>query len=53
MECLNMAGLAHFSVGGTIHLIVNNQLGFTTTPDLGRSSHYASDIGWLHFFIFS
>jgi len=47
MECLNMSSLPHFNVGGTIHLIVNNQLGFTTTPEHGRSSQYASDVGKL------
>jgi hypothetical protein len=33
------------NIGGTIHLIVNNQLGFTTAPSHGRSSRYSADIG--------
>jgi len=44
-ETLCLANLPHFSVGGTIHLIVNNQLGFTTPGERGRSSWYSSDIG--------
>ena len=35
-ETLCLANLPHFSVGGTIHLIVNNQLGFTTPGERGR-----------------
>nr|CAB3237826.1 probable 2-oxoglutarate dehydrogenase E1 component DHKTD1, mitochondrial [Phallusia mammillata] len=45
MEALNMSRLPHFDVGGTIHLIVNNLLGFTTPPHHGRSTPYSSDIG--------
>lgn len=44
-ETFCLANLPHFSVGGTIHLIVNNQLGFTTPGERGRSSMYSSDIG--------
>ncbi|XP_073248521.1 2-oxoadipate dehydrogenase complex component E1-like [Porites lutea] len=44
-ETLCLANLPHFSVGGTIHLIVNNQLGFTTPGERGRSSLYTSDVG--------
>lgn len=44
-ETLCLANLPHFSVGGTIHLIVNNQLGFTTPGERGRSSMYSSDVG--------
>lgn len=44
-ESLCLANLPHFSVGGTIHLIVNNQLGFTTPGERGRSSMYSSDVG--------
>lgn len=43
-ESLVLANLPHFDVGGTLHLIVNNQLGFTTEQDHGRSSHHCSDV---------
>jgi 2-oxoglutarate dehydrogenase E1 component len=43
-ETLNMARLEAYNVGGTIHLIVNNQVGFTTDPRDGRSTYYASDL---------
>jgi len=43
-ESLNMARLAGYSVGGTIHIIANNQIGFTTDPGESRSTHYASDL---------
>ncbi|MBA2667173.1 MAG: 2-oxoglutarate dehydrogenase E1 component [Trueperaceae bacterium] len=43
-ETLNMSELAGYSVGGALHVIVNNQIGFTTAPDQGRSTTYASDI---------
>ena len=43
-ETLNMARLEGFNVGGTIHIIVNNQVGFTTDPRDGRSTHYSSDL---------
>ena len=36
METLAMANLPHYSVGGSIHLVVNNQLGFTTPAEQGR-----------------
>ena len=42
-ECLQLSGLPNFSVKGTIHVICNNQLGFTTTPKYGRTTRYASD----------
>eukprot|EP00117_Sycon_ciliatum_P043624 scpid4215/ scgid0011/ Probable 2-oxoglutarate dehydrogenase E1 component DHKTD1, mitochondrial; Dehydrogenase E1 and transketolase domain-containing protein 1 len=44
-ETLGFSQVPHFSTGGNVHLIVNNQLGFTTPSDRGRSSAYASDIG--------
>jgi 2-oxoglutarate dehydrogenase E1 component len=43
-EGLNMARLPGYAVGGTIHVIANNQIGFTTTPREGRSTLYASDL---------
>jgi 2-oxoglutarate dehydrogenase E1 component len=43
-ETLNLARLAGYSVGGAIHVIVNNQVGFTTDPDDGRSTRYSSDL---------
>lgn len=44
-ETLNLSELPAYTVGGTLHIIVNNQLGFTTGPEQGRSSLYASAIG--------
>ncbi len=43
-ETLNMSRLAGYRVGGTLHLIANNQVGFTTDPIDSRSTHYASDL---------
>ena len=43
-ESLNLARLRGYSVGGSIHIIVNNQIGFTTDPKDGRSTRYASDL---------
>ncbi|MCS7051410.1 MAG: thiamine pyrophosphate-dependent enzyme, partial [Thermomicrobium sp.] len=42
-ETLNMSGIPGYSTGGTLHIIVNNQLGYTTEPQEGRSTLYASD----------
>ncbi len=43
-ETLNIEGLAGYSTGGTLHLIANNQIGFTTDPAEGRSTRYSSDL---------
>jgi 2-oxoglutarate dehydrogenase E1 component len=43
-ECFAMYGLPGHNTGGTIHIIVNNQIGFTTSPRFARSSPYPSDI---------
>ncbi len=43
METLQLASLRGYRVGGTIHVVVNNQIGFTTTPEAGRSSIYSTD----------
>ena len=43
-ETLNLSALRGYRIGGTIHVVVNNQLGFTTAPEEARSSVYATDI---------
>jgi 2-oxoglutarate dehydrogenase E1 component len=44
-EALNMSGLQAYSVGGTIHIVVNNQIGFTASPDKTYSTTYSTDVG--------
>jgi 2-oxoglutarate dehydrogenase E1 component len=43
-ETFNLHGLEGYSTGGTLHLITNNQVGFTTDPSGGRSTRYSSDL---------
>jgi 2-oxoglutarate dehydrogenase E1 component len=43
-ETFNLHALAGYSTGGTLHLITNNQIGFTTDPNEGRSTRYSSDL---------
>ncbi len=43
-ETLNVEGLAGYTTGGTLHLIANNQVGFTTDPAEARSTRYSSDL---------
>jgi len=43
-ETFNLSGLDGYSTGGTLHLIANNQVGFTTDPAEGRSTRYSSDL---------
>jgi len=46
-ECFGLSGLRGHKTGGTIHLVVNNQIGFTTAPHFSRSSPYPTDIALM------
>ena len=43
-ECLGFSGISGYNTGGCIHFVINNQIGFTTSPKFARSSPYPSDV---------
>ncbi len=43
-ETINFSGLTGYTTGGTLHIVTNNQIGFTTTPDESRSTRYCTDL---------
>src|SRR5690606_20700607 len=43
-ECLGFSGVRGYNIGGCLHFIINNQIGFTTSPQFARSSPYPSDV---------
>lgn len=43
-ETIGLSGLENYTTGGTIHIVVNNQIGFTTDPRSARSTMYCTDI---------
>jgi 2-oxoglutarate dehydrogenase E1 component len=44
METFQMAHVRGYTVGGTVHIVIDNQVGFTTNPENSRSAHYSSDV---------
>jgi 2-oxoglutarate dehydrogenase E1 component len=46
-ECFAMSGIKGFRTGGTMHFVINNQIGFTTAPMFSRSSPYCTDIALM------